>query len=115
MRCCSEQGKLEIVGGNGNVFRHLGQLERRCREVKAILAAEIIKTLDRNSLTVRAAHDRTGIAAADFCRIRNADLDCFTVDRLRSIIINKLGSSIEVKTREVKTRIWSVSPPEARA
>jgi hypothetical protein len=46
------------------------------------LAAEIIKVLDRERLTVRAAHSRTGIAAADFSRIRNADLDRFTVDRL---------------------------------
>ena len=62
------------------------------------MAAEIIKTLDRERLTVRAAHGRTGIAAADFSRIRNAALDRFTVDRLMSII-NRLGSSIEVRIR----------------
>jgi len=49
-------------------------------------------------LTIRAAHSRTGIAAADFSRIRNADLDRFTVDRLMSII-NRLGSRVEVKIR----------------
>jgi hypothetical protein len=47
---------------------------------------------------VRAAHGRTGIAAADFSRIRNADLGRFTVDRLMSII-NRLGSRVEVKVR----------------
>jgi hypothetical protein len=47
---------------------------------------------------VRAAHSRTGIAAADFSRIRNADLGRFTVDRLMSII-NRLGSRVEVKIR----------------
>ena len=57
---------------------------------------EIIKALDRDQLTVRAAHDRTGIAAADCSRIRNVTLGRFTVDRLMSII-NRLGSSIEVK------------------
>ena len=67
-------------------------------QFKAILAAEIIKALDRERLTVRAAHDRTGIAAADFSRIRNADLGRFTVDRLMSII-NRLGSRVEVKVR----------------
>ena len=41
---------------------------------------------------------RTGIAAADFSRIRNADLGRFTVDRLMSII-NRLGSRVEVKIR----------------
>jgi hypothetical protein len=41
---------------------------------------------------------RTGIAAADFPRIRNADLGRFTVDRLMSII-NRLGPRVEVKVR----------------
>jgi hypothetical protein len=44
-------------------------------QFKAILAAEIIKTLDRERLTVRAAHGRTAIAAGRFlphsqCRSR---------------------------------------------
>lgn len=47
---------------------------------------------------MRGAQGRTGIAAADFSRIRNADLKRFTVDRLMSII-NRLGSRIEVKVR----------------
>ena len=38
------------------------------------------------------------IAAADFSRVRNADLGRFTVDRLMAII-NRLGSRIEVKVR----------------
>ena len=47
---------------------------------------------------MRAAHGRTGIAAADFSRIRNADLGRFTVDRLMSII-NRLGSRVEVRVK----------------
>src|SRR5208282_3692126 len=83
--------KLEVVRGSGNVFRDLGHKNADLEQFKAILAAEIIKALDRDHLTVRAAHARTGIAAADFSRIRNADLDRFIVDRL--------GSRIEVKVR----------------
>jgi hypothetical protein len=49
-------------------------------------------------LSVRAAHDRTGIAAADFSRIRNADLGRFTLDRLISIL-NRLGAHVELKIR----------------
>jgi predicted XRE-type DNA-binding protein len=67
-------------------------------QFKAILAAEIIKAVDREGFTVRAAHQRTGMAAADFSRIRNADLGRFTVDRLMSIL-NLLGSRVEVKVR----------------
>ena len=90
--------KLEVVRGSGNVFRDLGHENADAEQFKAILAAEIIKALDREHLTVRAAHSRTGIAAADFSRIRNADLGRFTVDRLMSII-NRLGSRVEVKVR----------------
>ena len=96
--------KLEVVRGSGNVFRDLEHKNADSEQFKAILASEIIKALDREHLTVRAAHSRTGIAAADFSRIRNADLGRFTVDRLMSII-NRLGSSVEVKikVRRVET------------
>jgi predicted XRE-type DNA-binding protein len=90
--------KLEVVRGTGNVFRDLGHKNADAEQFKAVLAAEIIKALDRERLTVRAAHARTGIAAADFSRIRTADLGRFTLDRLMSIL-NRLGSRIEVKVR----------------
>ena len=94
--------KLEVARGSGNVFLDLGHKNADSEQVKAILAAEIIKALDREHLTVRAAHGRTGIAAADFSRIRNADLGRFTVDRLMSIL-NRLGSRVEVKIRVHRT------------
>ena len=90
--------KLAVLRGSGNVFRDVGHKNADVEQFKSILAAEIIKALDREGLSVRAAHDRTGIAAADFSRIRNADLGRFTVDRLMSII-NRLGSRVEVKVR----------------
>jgi hypothetical protein len=62
--------KLRLVRGSGNVFRDLAHENADTEQFKAILAAEIIKALDREHLTVRAAHGRTGIAAADFSRIR---------------------------------------------
>jgi predicted XRE-type DNA-binding protein len=96
--------KLEVVRGSGNVFRDLGNGNADADQFKAILAAEIIKALDREHLTVRAAHGRTGIAAADFSRIRNANLGRFTVDRLMSII-NRLGSRVEVKVRLHRTEV----------
>ena len=90
--------KIDLVQGSGNVFRDLGLENADAHQLKAILAAEIIKALDRDGLSVRAAHGRTGIAAADFSRIRNADLGRFTVDRLMSIV-NRLGSRVEVRVR----------------
>ena len=86
--------KLEVVRGSGNVFRDLGHENAD---------AEQFKALDRERLTVRAAHGRTGTAAADFSRIRNADLGRFTGDRLISTL-NRLGSRVEVKVRLHRVR-----------
>jgi virulence-associated protein VagC len=61
---------------------------------------------------VRAAHCRTGIAAADFLRIRNADLGRFTTDRLISII-NRLGSRVDVKVRIRRVEKSVVLEPSA--
>jgi len=99
-----KSGKLELVRGSGNVFRDLGRENADLEQLKALLAAEVIKVLDRDRLTVRAAHARTGFAAADFSRIRNADLARFTADRLMSIL-NRLGSHVEVKIR-----VWPSEP-----
>src|ERR1035437_2189785 len=90
--------KLEVVRGSGNVFHDLGHENADVQQLKAILAASSIKALDRDGLSVRGAPRRTGIAAADFSRIRNADLGRFTIDRLMSIV-NRLGSRVEVKSK----------------
>lgn len=95
--------KLEIVRGSGNVFRDLGRNNADAEQFKAILATEIIHVLEREHLTVRAAHARTGVAAADFSRIRHADLGRFTADRLITIL-NRLGSRVEVKVRVRPTK-----------
>ena len=102
--------KLELVRGSGNVFRDFGHEDADREQLRAILAAEIIKTLDREGLSVRRAHSRTGIAAADFSRIRNADLGRFTVDRLMSII-NRLGSRVDVRVRVRRTRTTAQGVP----
>ena len=93
-----KKAKVAVVRGSGNVFRDLDRQDADVQQLKALLAAEIIKTLDRENLTVRAAQTRTGTAAADFSRIRQADLGRFTADRLMGII-NQLGGRVEVKVR----------------
>lgn len=90
--------RLEVTRGSGNVYRDLGHTNADVKQLKALLAAEILKALDRERLSVRQAQVRTGIAAADFSRIRNADLGRFTLDRLMSII-NRFGSRVEVKVK----------------
>ena len=89
---------LEVVHGSGNLYRDFGYDNADALLLKDLLASEIIKTLDREALTVRQAQERTGIAAADFSRIRNADLKRFTLDRLMGIV-NKLGARIELTVK----------------
>jgi predicted XRE-type DNA-binding protein len=94
----SKTKRLAVIHGSGNVFRDLGVENADREQFKAILAAEIIRKLDREGLSVRKAQALTGIAAADFSRIRNADLGRFTIDRLM-MIVNRLGSRIEVAVK----------------
>ena len=87
--------RLELVRGSSNVYRDFGVKDADVEQFKALLAAEIIKPLDKEKLSVRKAHARTGIAAADFSRLRNSDLSRFTADRLIAIL-NWLGSKVEM-------------------
>jgi predicted XRE-type DNA-binding protein len=90
-----EEGPLALIRGSSNTFDDLGIPEAEILHVKALLAAEIIKTLDRRGLSVRAAQALTGVAAADFSRIRNATLGRFTIDRLLGVAL-KLECGVSV-------------------
>ena len=98
-----KRDRLTVVRGSGNVFRDVGHKDADAARLKAVLAAEIIKALDRERVTLRAAQSLTGIAAADFSRIRHADLGRFTIDRLMGIL-SRLGLRIEVKVRVRRER-----------
>ena len=95
--------KLELVHGSGNVFRDFGHANAEAMQLKAQLAAAIIAILDRRKLTVRGAETITGIAAADFSRLRNAKLDRFTIDRLIAILgrlDRKVKITVAIKPRK---------------
>jgi predicted XRE-type DNA-binding protein len=91
----TKAAKRDTVAGTGNLFRDLGRPDADVLQLKALLATEIVRALDEMNLTVRRAHDLTGIAAADFSRLRGADLSRFTVDRLMAIL-SRLGSDVNV-------------------
>jgi predicted XRE-type DNA-binding protein len=86
---------MEIVRGSGNVFRDFGHPDADREQLRAILAARIIGVLDDRGLSIREAHALTGIAAADFSRIRRANLGRFTIDRLMTIL-SRLGQEVEI-------------------
>lgn len=57
---------FELVRGSGNLFADFGVPDASLRQLRAILAAEIVKTLDAERLAVRDAEARTGIARRTF-------------------------------------------------
>jgi predicted XRE-type DNA-binding protein len=112
-----KDGALEIVRGSGNIFRDFNDPNPDLEQLRSILAARIIKVLDARKLSVRKAHELTGVAAADFSRIRRANFGRFTVDRLMSIL-NRLDQEVEVavnvhpriKRKNLRAHHPSVSP-----
>jgi predicted XRE-type DNA-binding protein len=100
-----EHDELELVRGSGNIFRDFGDPNPEVEQLRSILAAQIIKTLDARGLSTRKAGELTGIAAADFSRIRRVKLDRFTIDRLLTIL-DRLDQQVEISV--------SVRPREGR-
>lgn len=94
---------LKYVRGSGNVYRDFAYPDADLLQFKALVAAAVIRMLDGRELTVRQAQSMTGFAAADFSRIRNADLDRFTLDRLISIA-GRLGARVELLVRQPRLR-----------
>jgi predicted XRE-type DNA-binding protein len=90
--------KLEFIRGSGNVYRDFGYPDADLLLLKANVASSVIRMLDQRGLTVRKAQELTGIAAADFSRIRKADLDRFTLDRLVTIA-SRLGAEVRLTIR----------------
>jgi predicted XRE-type DNA-binding protein len=86
---------FELVQGNGNVLRDFGYADADVRRAKSLLAAEIMKILDARQWSTRQAEEATGISHSDFTRIRKANTDRFTLDRLM-LVLSKLGQEVEL-------------------
>ena len=98
------ENDFELVEGTGNVFRDFGDPHADLKHAKAILAARIIAVLDNRGLTVRKAGELTGFAAADFSRVRNANLERFTLDRLMKMLAaldDDIRVTVQVDARPV--------------
>jgi predicted XRE-type DNA-binding protein len=111
--------KIELVHGSGNVFRDTGHPNPEAMQLKVVLAARIVDVLERRELSVRAAQDLTGFAAADFSRVRNARLRQFTIERLMAMLA-KLGEDIEITVgapsrRAPRVPVRPVAAPRRRS
>lgn len=88
----------DLVRGSGNVFRDFGYADADVRQTKVIIAAQIIKILDKQGLSTRQAETQTGVSHSEFSRLRQANLSRFTIDRL-IMILEKLGQRVEISIR----------------
>ena len=93
--CVSNNDDRDLMRGSGNAFRDFDLPNPELEQLRAMLAARIIGALDEQKLTVRRAHELTGFAAADFSRIRRANLARFTVDWLMTMLA-RLGQEFAV-------------------
>jgi predicted XRE-type DNA-binding protein len=99
---------FELVRGSGNVFRDFGYPDADIRQAKCIMAAEIMKTLDARQWSTRKAEQETGVNHADFTRIRRANIDRYSLERLM-IILGTLGQEVELSIN-VRPRIEQSVP-----
>jgi predicted XRE-type DNA-binding protein len=83
-----------VIHGSGNVFEDLGLPNAEMEQARAMLAAAIGKTLTMQGIGPREAERRTGVAASEFSRIRKANLERFTIDRLMTIL-DLLGQRVQ--------------------
>ena len=108
------ENDMEWIEGSGNVFRDFDDPQADLKQAKAVLAARIIAALDESELTVRKAASRTGFAAADFSRVRNADLGRFTLDRLMKML-GALDGRVKVSVHVGPHPAEEAAMPSSRA
>lgn len=92
---------FQVRRGSGNVFRDHGDPDAETKKLKAELAAEIIGVLNAREWSTRKAGKELGVDQADIVRIRNADLDRFTIDRLVRVL-GRLSLRVELKVRKIR-------------
>ena len=103
----AEKEQVELVHGSGNVYRDFDVAEADVHHAKAKIAAQVIGILDDEGLSVRAAERKTGFSYADFSRVRNADLERFSLEfmiRMLTALDDRFEVCVELKPRGRRTR-----------
>lgn len=85
----------ELISGSDNVYADFGYPDAGLRKARATIAARIVQILDVRKLSTRDASKLSGVSHAEFSRIRNAQLQRFTLDRLIAIL-GKIDADTEV-------------------
>ncbi|HMR34592.1 MAG TPA: XRE family transcriptional regulator [Geminicoccaceae bacterium] len=87
---------LALVRGSDNPFRDICPSDPDTKLMKADLAAGIVRVLRERALSATEAAGLAEVAVADISRIKRADLDRFTIDRLVRIH-NRLDRGIRIR------------------
>ncbi len=88
--------EIEIAEGTGSVFEDLGFADADLMELKASLAAELLRIMRERKISVRAVGKLAGVHFSDIEKIRKCKLDSFSFDRLYRIV-RTLDKRVNVK------------------
>jgi hypothetical protein len=72
-------------------------------QIKAQLASEIVRLLDGFKFSDTAPRKQSGLAEADIARLRSAQLDGFSIDRLIDVL-NDLNHRVDMTVRPAVAR-----------
>ena len=97
------KSQIKTARGSENIFRDLGVGDADLEQLRSILAAKILGVLDNRKLLMRGARAITGIAAAEFSRIRRANRYRFTIDLLMTIL-TRLAQHVDVSVKVTARR-----------
>lgn len=93
--------ELELEKGSGNAYRDLGLAGADSKKLRIELAVEIIRILKRRGLSLRQSAKAAGLAHPDIAKLKNGDVQGFTIDRLVTVL-NRLDRRVEVKVSKVQ-------------
>lgn len=96
--------QIDVVRGSGSIWHDLGSADADMCEIKSALAHKIIVMLKKRGLSDRAAaKPLDGIDRSNIRRIRNVDLNAYTVDRLMRVLI-QMNCRVDVAVKVVRQR-----------
>jgi predicted XRE-type DNA-binding protein len=88
--------RIEHTKSSGNVFADLGLSNPEERRLKADLAVEIRRIIERKGWTQAQAAELIGLDQPKVSKLLRGQLSGFSVDRLFNVL-NRLGHNIEIR------------------
>lgn len=93
----------DIIRGSGNVFEDLGFENSAEYKAKADLALQVIQIIEKRKLTQKEAANLIGAKQPDISKLKNGNLEGFTLDRLFSFLL-KLDRSIQIQVTKPRAK-----------